>query len=161
MTTDQITEIKQCLDEIRGGYTKMQELPGAIDQCKAELAGFRKEFDRLRKSRLASAAEPRRKGWVVSPDCARHLAAIAIIGAERYRKLGHLSSQNRDWVLGHSAEILGLETRAALTTTDIPLPTEFQGEVVELVFTYGHALPARRRDREAAQAEHRPDLRVH
>ena len=30
-----------------------------------------------------------------------------------------------------------MELRAALTTTDIPLPTEFQSQVVELVWMYG------------------------
>ena len=114
MTTEQIAEMKQCLDEIRGGYTKMKDLPGACEELKTELSGLRKEVDKVRKSRLASTfAQPRRKGWVVSPDCARHLAAVAIIGAERHRKLSHLSGQNRDWVLGRSAEILGVETKAA------------------------------------------------
>lgn len=140
MTTEQIAEMKQCLDEIRGGYTKMKDLPGACEELKTEVSGLRKEFDKIRKSRLSSGmVQPKRKGWVVSPDCARHLAAVAIIGAERHRKLSHLSSQNRDWVLGRSAEIIGLETKAALSSSDIPLPVDYQGEVVELVFMYGLA----------------------
>ena len=140
MTTEQISEMKQCLDEIRGGYTKIKDLPSACEELKNEVSTLRKEFDKVRKQRLgASIAQPKRKGWVVSPDCARHLAAVAIMGAERHRKLTHLSSQNRDWVLGRSAEILGVESKAALTASDIPMPVDYQGEVVELVYTYGLA----------------------
>src|SRR4051812_24065088 len=118
MTTEQIAEIKDCLDEIRGGYSKVKELPVSVEQLKNELGGLRAEFDQARKARLATGgvASPRRKGWVVSPECARHLAAVAILGAQHYQKLSHLTGQNRDWVVGRSAEILGLETKAALTT---------------------------------------------
>jgi HK97 family phage major capsid protein len=42
-------------------------------------------------------------------------------------------------VLGRAMESLGMEQRAALTTSDIPLPATYAGEVVELVWMYGQA----------------------
>jgi len=40
---------------------------------------------------------------------------------------------------GLAREILGLETKAALTASDIPLPVEYSGEVVKLVSLFGTA----------------------
>ncbi|HTD65779.1 MAG TPA: phage major capsid protein, partial [Candidatus Limnocylindria bacterium] len=76
------------------------------------------------------------RGQFVSDGCARFLASVAIVGAEKHGKLTHLKS-DREAILKGCFETLGMEQRAALTTADIPLPTNFRAEVVELVWEYG------------------------
>jgi HK97 family phage major capsid protein len=42
-------------------------------------------------------------------------------------------------MLARAAEFLGVETRAAMATTDVPLPVAYGKQIAELVFTYGTA----------------------
>jgi HK97 family phage major capsid protein len=102
------------------------------------------EIDKLRQEllRFRQAGIARRGATGVSPtgqvseDCARHVAAIVLaIGL----KTGKLIEHSGDLAESHVREILGAEWRTALTASDIPLPTEYSGEVVELVSRYGTA----------------------
>jgi HK97 family phage major capsid protein len=131
---------------MRSGYQNLQtELAAANDAIKKihdanyKLTG---QVNDMRRQRLAggggggAGADPKR-GRFVSEACARYLAAIAIVGAEKHGKLGHVSERHA--VLGRALDSLGMEQRAALTISDIPLPAAYAGEVVELVWMYGQA----------------------
>src|SRR5882672_1569937 len=136
----QLIELRTAMTEFKGGWAQVRNLPALFKTLQDENDELKGHVTKLRKEVLTLAhrtVAPIRKHEVVTHDCARYLAAIAYIGAEKHQKLSHLNSQNRDMILNKSAEILGMELRAALTTTDIPLPTEFQSQVVELVWTYG------------------------
>ena len=142
MTTDeqQLLEFRNILTDAQGGWAEVKTLPALFKKLQEDNQNLKGDLKKLEKEILAleqRAPQPIRKHEVVTHDCARYLAAIAYIGAEKHQKLSHLNSSNRDLILNKSAEILGMELRAALTTTDIPLPTEFQSQVVELVWTYG------------------------
>jgi hypothetical protein len=75
----------------------------------------------------------------VSEGCARHMASAFIVHCERSDKLDALCSvpAQRDALLTFARDNLGLSTRAALTTTDINLPTQYGGEIRELISEFG------------------------
>ncbi len=147
-TTTPENEIEAILTDLKERMPDIRKLPSAIKALQDENTDLKGSLTKLRKDFLnlsQRSAQPIRKHEVVTHDCARYLAAIAYIGAEKYNKLSHLNSSSRDLILNQSAEVLGLELRTALTTTDIPMPTEFHSQVVELVWTFGdfrrHATP--------------------
>jgi HK97 family phage major capsid protein len=140
LTEEQLLEFRTILTDVKGGWAEIKALPRLIKTLQDENADQKNSIIKLRKEVLTlgqRTVRPIRKHEVVTPECARYLAAVAYIGAEKYNKLSHLNSQSRDLILNKSAEALGMELRAALTTTDIPMPTEFQSQVVELVWTFG------------------------
>src|SRR5205814_4579324 len=75
----------------------------------------------------------------VSDDCARKLAATFIHHCERSGKLEALSSfpAQRDLLSAFARNHLGLATKTALSTSDIPLPVEYGGEIRELISDFG------------------------
>jgi len=140
LTEEQLVEFRTILNDVKGGWAEIKALPRVLKTVQDENVELKSSLTKLRKEVLTLAqrtVQPIRKHEVVTHDCARYLAAIAYIGAEKYNKLSHLNSQHRDLILNKSAEVLGMELRTALTTTDIPMPIEFQSQVVELVWTYG------------------------
>jgi HK97 family phage major capsid protein len=76
---------------------------------------------------------------MVSDDCARHFGANFIHQCAKSGKLDLVSQSTavRDALLSSSRDILGLQSRTALTTTDIPLPTEYAGEFRALIAQFG------------------------
>jgi HK97 family phage major capsid protein len=100
---------------------------------------FRKEFEAaqqtllgLQKAMLSVRRNVERRPGQVSEECARTLGAIAAL---RGINKG-LITDGIDRVKGLVGEVLG---KAALTTSDIPLPVDYSGEVVELVSQFGAA----------------------
>ena len=136
MTSEVLTELGTGLSEIRDGLAGLNSAVKTVQEDSAKLRG---DIDNLRRARLkldrSSLGGPGR----VSTDCARFLGAIVLLTGERNGKLNHLSERQRDSLLGESRTILGLAQKAALTTSDIPLPVEYGSEVAELVPTYGKA----------------------
>ncbi len=138
------TEVKEALAEIKDGIAgagaKTTKALERLEQLTKEHEALQRELDSLRRSTLmAGAFKPDiSRGKFVSDSCARFLASIAIVGAEKNGKLTHLKS-DRETVLKGCFETLGLEQRAALTTADIPLPTNYRAEVVELIWEFGQA----------------------
>lgn len=125
MNHQEIVEVQNLIKAIGTDWEKIKGLPAQLAELNTGLLEVRGGLDSLRKQRITNPETPRRKNWVVSPECAAYLTAIAAIGAEKVGKLSHLERSNRDWLLGKSSELLGMETKAALTTSDVPLPTVF------------------------------------
>jgi len=78
---------------------------------------------------------------VVSEECARNVAAHFIAHCERSGKLEALTSlpAQREALAAFACDSLGLQTRSALTTTEIPLPVEYGNEIRELISAFGVA----------------------
>lgn len=72
----------------------------------------------------------------ISDECARHLGAIAIQAAFMQ---GFVPTEKSDKLGGLYKDITGVEIRAALTSSDIPLPIGYSGDVAELVGMFGTA----------------------
>lgn len=106
-----------------------------------ELTKLKGDFDKLvedcrklQKANLSAVTRGTRRKGEVSQDAAAHLGALAIIAG---LKGGQISGDR----FGDIAKgFLGEERyKAALTSSDIPLPTEFSGDIVELVAAWGKA----------------------
>jgi HK97 family phage major capsid protein len=140
LSEDEVKEFKSVLGDMKGGWAEIKKLPELLKGVQQENEKLKGDLDTLRKIQLnlRTAQRIARPGQV-SEDCARHIGAIVILAANNQEKLSHLSGSVRESLLGKSREILGITEKSALTTSDIPLPTEFGGEVVELVSAYGAA----------------------
>ena len=103
---------------------------------RGENEAMRKDLTEVRRA-LASrfTLHASRAPGFVGDDCARHLAGIALAARLRSGK----EVGNSDYLHGLAKDILGIEVKTALSSTDIPLPTEYCGQVVELVSQYGAA----------------------
>jgi len=100
---------------------------------KGEVETLQNETRALRRKSLSAPANAR-KGQI-SEDAARYIGGLTLLSGLRG---GQLSGSRSE---GLCKDILGgeAEFKAALTTSDIPLPVQYSGEVVELVNAYGAA----------------------
>lgn len=136
---DQVLEFitnkgRQIDDLLKLGAT-VDQIKSAHDALVVKMDEFRKHQISAKVMRTASlgAAALLASANPVSEDCARHLAGVAI---SRGITKGLIAEEQLPACHKFVGEILG---KAALTTTDIPLPTNFGSEVVELVAAYGQA----------------------
>lgn len=140
-TDDQVREFKDLLEQIKGGWAEVKGLPVAFQDLQAETASLKQHVGDVRRqlvSRAHVSSRPRAAG-VVSTECAEHLAATFVAHCERSGKLDALCSlpAQRDALTAFARDRLGLSTRIALSTGDIPLPTQYGGEIRELISEYG------------------------
>ncbi|HEV2329376.1 MAG TPA: phage major capsid protein [Verrucomicrobiae bacterium] len=157
LTPEQIEEFEEILKGMKQYSGMMGELKlswptikGLAERCVTLERGnddLRREIGRMKKNGVAGT----RSGvtWIgdlpfVTDDCANALTATLIYGCSKIE--GKLESvipdeSKRKRILTHSLSILGIEQRAggALTSTDVPLPTIYMPQIVELVFAYGQA----------------------
>jgi HK97 family phage major capsid protein len=100
------------------------------------VAEVQKSMLEVRKHQLESRSlRPARSGEV-SEGCARFLGGLYLLAAVKQHKLQHISESH---ALDLVKEYTGIEQKASLSTSDIPIPTQWGGEVVELVSQYGAA----------------------
>ena len=137
METVIIEEFRKGIAEIKGGITETQSV---LKEVEDENQKLKADLDKVRRQWLARGPAPagRRPGFV-SDECARNLGALFILGNARSGRLDLLDARARESLFAEARSILGLETRTALTTTDIPLPTEYFGEIRELISEFGVA----------------------
>ncbi len=122
-----ITEIRQSWDTLRG-------LP-------PQLSTLQTEVQSLRRAALVPRHSPQApRPGCVSDDCARHLASQFVVLCDRRGLLEALSEVPvvRDELIKTARETLGI-TKAALTTTEVPLPSQFSSELVGLISQFGVA----------------------
>src|ERR1051325_9189692 len=148
METTIIDEFRQGLTEIKDGITRTDqnvvELNAGVKKLQEENERLQTDFNKIRRfyiGRQAASGAPRpaiRPG-LVSDDCAKFLAHQLIIQCARSGRLEILSQSaaTRDALLNSAREFFGLELRTALTTTDIPLPNEYSGELRALIAQFG------------------------
>lgn len=146
MTPEEINaKILASLDTIEKKQGKIAELEtqlGKSQTAQAELATTIAEVQKqvLEVRRLGIEARTNAGGSArsgeVSRQCARMLGALALAGCLRQNTA---VDEDRKGAMQRSMEsILGKDlTRTALSSSDIPLPVEYSGEVVELVAQYG------------------------
>lgn len=127
-----LDEVEKSVSKQAADYDQVTKL---VTEVKAEMDNVRRQQLAIKQSRVTRLARPGAP-VEVSVECARHLGAIVILAG--YRQ-GILSGKVAERAEGLYKDITGLEIKAALTSSDIPLPTEFSGDVVELVGLYGAA----------------------
>ena len=158
LTKDQIVEFQGVIDSLKGyrdmlptlkeigdaegGFKLIKELPERTKTIEAESKALQAKFDQHLRQGIGARAvrPPLLTGQSVSDECARHLAAIYIVAAANQGQLDRVGPNNRDFLMGHVRDRLGIEVKyTPLTTSEIPLPTEYQAEVVALLGEYGTA----------------------
>ncbi len=159
VTLDQVKAIiEPGLKEIKEGIGKIVErIKGVEDKQKAEddaktkaaeekkkddeerakvrqdLDLFKRSYSSLRKSQSMTLRAPGR----ISIECAEFLGAAFVLGNAKAGRLDMLDPHVRTKLFDQSKSILGLEAKAAMTTTDIPLPVEYFAQVRELISEFG------------------------
>ncbi len=165
MTEEQLKEFQDALKEIRTGVGDTGKRLGAIEgdyksatekikALETQLAGHNALVEQLRQHsaemKKAYLAKDSNTGvrWVgnvpfVTDECARALTAVFVLetaklGETALRQLNR-EQRSHDGLIGRACEFLGIERKTALTTTEIPVPTIYVPQVIELVFRYGQA----------------------
>jgi len=113
---------------------------GDIDWVMKSHAELRDRAGAFIRHHSGNARPLARASEVVSEECARHLGAILIMSGLAQGKIQKLT--NADQLAREAEKVVrsfGAENRSALTTSDIPLPTQYGSEVVELIWKYGQA----------------------
>jgi len=129
--------LKSALEKSVGDIAKIPGLEKSFGQIETEVEQMQAEFSKLRKffaSRGMIAGRQPRKGFL-SDDAARAFGSQIVLGLARKGAFDTLD----DATLRYCNDTFGIETRAALTTTDIALPVEYTAELKELQATYGVA----------------------
>ncbi len=139
LTEEQAREFQGILGELRTGWGDVRGLPASVQALQTEQGNLREQLDQVRRSGLVRLEGGSRPAGGVSDGCARHLAAGFIAHCERSGKLEALcsSSHQRDAMAGFARQTLEVSSRAALTSGDIPLPTQYSGEFRELISEFG------------------------
>ena len=141
LTEEQVKEFQGILGDIKSGWAELKNLPAALKATQEEQAQVKQEVNAVR--RMAASREGlgsiQRGHGAVTDACARHLAAHFITHCERSGKLDALASlpAQREALVAFARESLGLTTRTALSTSDIPLPAQYGSEIRELIADFG------------------------
>src|SRR5215472_1603018 len=139
LTQEQVEEFRGVLGELKDAWGRLKPVPDTIQGLEAGQDRLRTDLDGLRRivaARRHDSLTLRRPGFV-SVACAEYLGAAMIVGNARSGRLDTLDEHVRGALFGKARNILGLEARAALTTTDVPLPVGYFAELRELISDFG------------------------
>ena len=123
-----------------GGFAAIKKLPDLFKKQGEDLDGLRSELKKIRKQSLLREGDTGVR-WVgekpfVTDGCALAFAGMYLACAMRQEKWDTKKHGEAETMLAKAAEWVGVE-KAALASTDIPLPTIYVPQVIELVYKYG------------------------
>jgi HK97 family phage major capsid protein len=147
LTPEQVKEFGEILDglkEYRSVLPKLKNAPHDIEQLGKKLERLdelQRTVDNLRRMGLGGGGrEIVPAGSFVSDNCARALVGLAIVAGHRKGNFDLLESGKRETIMSMGKSFLGeAQFKTALSSSDIPLPVGYSGEVVALVGMYGSA----------------------
>jgi HK97 family phage major capsid protein len=136
-----LAELTTTAIELRGLLPDLKGLPATVKTLETNLASVEEKLTDLRRvtvSRAGTVSRPPAPGKV-SDDCAAWIGASFIAHCEKSRRTELLCSPSvqRDALVESARQTLGLTTRAALSTSDVPLPIQYAGEIRELISQFG------------------------
>jgi hypothetical protein len=127
-----LLELNAEIPKVKGNSEKISTLEKLYDNMRGEVRSLRKQLAGTNQNGVRVI-----NGVVqVSEDCAKYLGSMFVVKAIQD---GKLKGSMAESMLARAAEFLGVETRAAMATTDVPLPVAYGKQIAELVFTYGTA----------------------
>jgi HK97 family phage major capsid protein len=128
-----------------GKLESLLGLPKKIEDAQKQLDEQQKLINTLRKRGLSTPRITTLRSCVepyVSEELGRAVMASVVLSAGAGNHLSRLTGGREDRMKAVNAlalDTFGLEQRAAMTTTEVPLPTEFIPQIIELVLQYGAA----------------------
>ena len=141
----QMKEFERIMKEVEGGWNAVKCLPDKVKGLEKENDEMRGQLKSLRKMGLRGMNDGVR--WIgnkafVSDDCAAALTSVFVLSCGRLENgleslIADVSARER--IKAHAAGILSMEVRTAMSGTEIPLPTVYVPQIIELVFKYGQA----------------------
>src|SRR3989441_7035410 len=141
LSEEQVKEFQSILGEMKGGWAELKALPATFKSFQHDSTQLQQQMTDVRRLLAArSHHSPRaRVAGLVTDDCARQVSAHFILHCERSGKLEALASlpAQRDTLIGFAREAIGVTAKTALSTSDIPLPSEYGGEIRELISDFG------------------------
>lgn len=156
LTPEQVKEFEQILGKFKdfgehmpalieiakseGGFAAIKNLPALLKTEQKRNDELHGELKKLRKQAMLSQGDSGLR-WVgnkpfVTDACALALAGMYIGCTIRQDKWDSKKFGAAEEALAKGAEWLGVE-KAALASTDIPLPTIYTPQIIELVYKYG------------------------
>jgi HK97 family phage major capsid protein len=132
-----LKDIKGTQDALGKSLADLQAKYGTFEGETKTLAEQVAEIRKIQIAAKATLTQRFHRPGEVSDDCARHLGAFALLAGVRQDKIE--GQRAIDKAEGLFKDITGLELRTALTSSDIPLPIGYSGDVVELVGMFGTA----------------------
>jgi HK97 family phage major capsid protein len=147
LSPEQIDEFQDILKQAQAEFPRLKGFTERLAQVEKTNDELRGQINRMKKTGLGMSSTGVR--WIggvpfVSDDCAKALTSVFVLDCSRIK--GALESMlpdesARERIVGYARGVLGIETRAGgtLSTSDIPLPTIYVPQVIELVFAYGQA----------------------
>ncbi|HEV2393058.1 MAG TPA: phage major capsid protein [Verrucomicrobiae bacterium] len=143
-TLDQITTLTADLGAIKTDLGTLLGLKSTLATLQAAQADLALQLGNFRTATVAKfgSAAPHRTRPIggVTDECAAQVASQFILHCERSGAIDALCSApatQRDTLLNFARNTLNLSTKAALTTTDIPLPAQYGNEIRELISDFG------------------------
>lgn len=131
------------IGDAEGGFAAIKALPATIKELAENYSKLKEDHSKLRKTMLSHDTGSRVR-WVgeqpfVSDECAKAFAGIYVLTCARQQKwpAAWRSQIDQDRVVGMAADALGMEVKTALSATEIPVPTVYVPQIVELVWKYG------------------------
>ena len=132
-----------------GGFAAIKRLPELLKDEQKRVDTLESELKKLKKH-VATAQHATGVKWIgnvpfVTDDCAKALSSVlalqcSLLDGDKMSALNKDKSKHAK-LLELSRSYLGIELKAggALSSADIPLPTIYMPQVIELVFAYGQA----------------------
>jgi HK97 family phage major capsid protein len=139
LSPDQLEEFSQMIGDIKDQWAPVKAMLKEFPDVRASLNKLRKNF-------AVGIGGSTGVSWVgnvpfVTPDCAEHLTAAFIMEVNNLKAMDTLvrdrSAQER--VLAKAMGISGMQFRTAMGSTEIPVPTIYAAQIIELVYAYGQA----------------------
>ncbi|MDB6108335.1 MAG: Phage capsid family protein [Pedosphaera sp.] len=130
-----------------GGWAAIKQLPELLKGEQKKVDELNGELKKLRKQAQQFRGHTGVR-WVgnvpfVTDDCARAMTSMFVLetaelGPKAMRQLNR-EERSHEGLIAQAREYLGMEAKTAMTGTEIPLPTIYVPQIIELVFAYGAA----------------------
>lgn len=135
-----LLQVKTATEDAKAARDQVTNFQNLLNTAQGEVRSLTEKVDGYRRQMVAQAgsAPSVRPPGGLSNDIALALGAHFFLGAARsYGVEVFADRDRRERILTACCQALGIETRAALTTTDIPLPIQYSGQIRELIQEFG------------------------
>jgi HK97 family phage major capsid protein len=132
-------EFDAALTELDGLWSGVKPLLGTVKSLEEQSTRITQSLAEVRRSIINRGPTTPRVPGQVTDECARAVAAAFIAHCENSNRLNVLCSfpDQRQALSAFAHDTLGVTTRTALSTAEIPLPSQYGREIRELISDFG------------------------